>query len=392
MSQRINLLYITTSLSTYGGIEETLRILCGRLDPGRFRIGVCTIKDRPGEVLTVFGEMGIEIFCLGRKGYFFDLLTTLKILRLIRRYRADIVHTHTNKGNLHGRIAAYLARKPLIVTTHHDFGDIGFSKNPKHKKKGPSSIEADHFRNPYNWVYAFLYPFLNVKLNALNAKIIAVSHAVRSVYTCTSDDQRFETVHAPFDDNLFTPKYDGFGNRRIVLGTVGRFSGQKGHLYLLRSLKLLVQTRSDIELRFIGDGPLKPKIKRYIEHNELGRFVQLCGSLPHNSRLYDGIDIYIQPSGAEGCSITLLEAMGVGIPVVAMDMGGPRELIIADKTGILVPPKNPLALKEAILRLIGDQKKALELGRSGQQRAREHFSAGIFIQKMTYIYQALVDV
>ncbi len=390
MPRRISLLFVTTSISSYGGIEETLRVLCLRLNPDLFRIGICTIQDSPHEILDEFKEMDVEVYCIGRQGYFFDFFTALKIFHLIKSFKADIVNTHNNKGNFHGRIAAFLLKRPSIVTTHHDLGDIFFSKNPKLKKQKRSDLLEIHGINPYNLVHAVLYPYLNVKLNNLNSKVITVSDAVRDIYTSNPVDPRFETVYAPYDDTVFKMQYEGFKGRKIFLGTVGRFFRQKGHIYLLQAMKMLVQSRNDIELILIGDGPLKTDIERFIKENDLTSFVKILDCMPHDASLYDGIDIYIQPSVSEGCSITLLEAMGVGIPVIASDIEGPRELIISGKTGVLVPPKNPQALKDAVLRLIENKEKAAELGKTGNRRVLEKFSSNIFIRRMTGIYQDLV--
>lgn len=391
MPRRIHLLFITTSISTYGGIEETLRILCDRLNPTLFRIGLCAIQDHPHEILEEFREMGVETYCLHRTGYFFDLITTLRVSSLIKQFKADIVHTHNDKGNLHGRAASFIAGKPAIVTTHHDLGDILFSKNPKLKTKRSSVLSEISGVDPYQWTHKTLYPFLNIGLNRLNAKVITVSNAVRDIYTSDPLDAHFETVYAPYDETIFRPNNEGFKTEKVTLGTVGRFCKQKGYVYLLQAMKLLVTSRSDIALRIIGDGPLRSDIETFVEENGLTNFVTLCGPLPHDAHLYDDIDIYIQPSVSEGCSITLLEAMGVGIPVIAGDTEGPGELIIPNETGILVPLRNPHALKDAVLHLIENREKARTLGRAGNRRAMACFSATIFIERMTRIYQGLVN-
>ncbi|MCP4350833.1 MAG: glycosyltransferase family 4 protein [Desulfobacterales bacterium] len=111
--------------------------------------------------------------------------------------------------------------------------------------------------------------------------------------------------------------------------------------------------------------------------------------LPHDARLYEDTDICIQPSVFEGCSITILEAMGTGIPVIASNIDGPKELIIPGKTGILVPPKHPDALKDAVLDLIENKEKAVKIGNAGNLRASEKFSSKVFIDKMSQIYQTL---
>ena len=157
VSSSINVLFVTTGIGSFGGIEETLRILCTHLNRNRFRIGLCVIQKIPQESANLFEKLGVQIFALGRKGYFFDPLTTLAVAQVIRRFKADIVHTHHNKGNLHGRLAAgFLASAPS-TTTHHDLSDSRFAKTPA----------ARVARIPGGWVEATLYPFLNVTLSRL---------------------------------------------------------------------------------------------------------------------------------------------------------------------------------------------------------------------------------
>ncbi len=389
MSEKIRILHITTTLNSNGGIEETIRILCRRLDPNRFRIGLCSIQDRPLEILEEFRQMDVEIFCIGRKGYFFDFITISQIKNVIKKFKADIVHTHTDKGNFHGRLAAFLSPKVCIVTTFHSLENMAFSKTPELKKRLSELFDVKCARHQ-NYIYMFVYPFFNIILNQLNSKVITVSNTIRKIYSYNPDNTLYETVYAPYDHTIFKSHYRGFNGKYIILGTVARLERQKGHFYLLQALSKLIKTRKDILLKIIGDGSLKKDIELFIKKNCLEPFVLLCGKLPHDTSLYDDIDIYIQPSIIEGCSITLLEAMGSGIPIIASDIDGPRELIIPDKTGILVPPKNPEALKDAILELIGNKELAFKLGRAGRERAINKFSSKIFAEKMFQIYQKLV--
>ena len=170
---------------------------------------------------------------------------------------------------------------------------------------------------------------------------------------------------------------------------MGRLEREKGHLCLLRVFAELIRSHHNLFLIIIGDGTLRNEIDLFIEKNDLGPYVLVRGNLPHGADLYNGIDIYIQPSLLEGCSITLLEAMGTGIPIIASDVGGPKELIVPNETGLLVPPNDQAALKAAILDLIGNRKKALIFGRAGSERALKNFSSKIFIEKMSRIYQDL---
>ena len=316
--------------------------------------------------------MDAEFFYYPRKGRIFDVFTIFWLRKIITDFQFDIVHTHSNKGNFHGRLAGLLAGKVSIVTTHHDLGDLIFSKTPvlREEAGGQSGLR----RPPYmNFVYSAVYPFFNVKLNRLNSKILTVSSIVKKVYSSEPDNPLFETVYAPYDETIFRPNYQGLRSKRIVLGVVGRLERAKGHLCLLRAFAELIRSHRNLFLIIIGDGTLRNEIDLFIQENDLRSDVLVRGNLSHGADLYSDIDIYIQPSLLEGCSITLLEAMGMGIPIIASDVGGPKELVIPNETGLLVPPNDPAALKAAILDLIGNKEKAWDLGRAGSERALKHF-------------------
>ncbi len=387
---RIKVLQISTSLSSHDGLAETLRLLCRRLSPGSFQLGICTITDRDSDILAAFRELPIEIFTLNRRGFFFDPLTTLSVRGIIREFRPDIVHTHNNKGNFHGRLAA-VGTRSAIVTTHHDSGDIIYARTPSLKQRASFDAMDVHDVHHPTFVETRIYPFLNLALNRLNTKVISVSDAVGRIHTRDLHHERFETVHAPYDDEIFSHRCAGQGDS-IVLGTVARLTRVKGHSTLLKAMRLLNEVSdSKIKLRIIGEGPLRSEIEAFIRANDLESVVRLCGHLPHDEKLYEGIDIYLQPSLSEGSSITLLEAMACSIPVIASDIEGPKELIVNQESGLLVPTKDPEALAAAIQDLINDPERARRLGQKGSERAQSLFSAEVFAERMTRIYRNILS-
>lgn len=387
----INVLHITANIAESGGIREILRLLSARLDKRLFRMGICSITEKTSEIPAEFRDLGIDLFGLGRTGYFFDLLTTTEARKVINGFEADIVHTHHNKGNLHGRLAAVIPPRVALATTHHDMGDLTLSREPKAQHNRNPELTDFYSTNDPDWLARTLYPYLNIQLNRLNDLVISVSAAVRAIYASGPDDPRHVVVHSPYDESLFRKSYHGFTGDRVTLGTVGRLYNPKGHKYLVEAMKVLSASHGNIHLKIIGEGELGQSLGSLIHKHGLNHCVQLCGNLPHNTDLYQGLDIYVQPSVSEGCGISVLEAMGTGVPVIASDIDGIRELINTGESGILVPPKDPVALAQAIDYLITNRDKALELGEAGQKRACENFSAKVFIDAMSRIYKAMVE-
>lgn len=388
----ISVLHVTRSLASRGGIEEYLRLLGSRLDRSCFRMAICAILDRrQGDILPEFSNSDISIFCGNRRGHPCDLGTTLWIKKAIKKFRADIVHTHTDKGNFHGRLAAVISRVP-VVTTHHDMGDMAFAKTPGVKPRfGPPASRLSLNTKP-NFIDAIIFPFLNVAFNRFNTKVVCVSGAVKRIYTAKPNDPDVVAVHSPYDETIFQPDFKGLRGEGVTLGVVGRLVTQKGHIYLLEALKKLKNNGRQIFLKVIGTGDLEGELRRFVKENNLARLVTFCGDLPHNASLYDGIDIYVQPSVLEGCSITLLEAMGSGIPVIASDIDGPAELIAHGKTGILVKPEDPAALAAAVECLLADRAKALQIGQAAADMIHRNYASKVFVKKMENLYYEIAAV
>lgn len=385
MSEPVRILFVVTALARFGGIEETIRILCAGLDRDRFRIGICVLQNPSPEAAAVFEELGVDLFPLRRGGYFFDPLTTFKVGRVIRRFGADIVHTHFNKGNLHGRLAAYCLRNVAIATTHHDLNDARFAKSGGVPVKQVTG----------GWAERILYPWLNVVLNRVNHKVIAVSDAVARVYARDGEGPRLKIVQAPFDETIFCGGAEPFGKTKqggVVLGSTGRLEWEKGFHELLSAFEKIAVQFPDVRLDLVGDGSLRSQLESRVRASGLASRVRFTGPLPHNAEIYRSMDLYVQPSLFEGASITILEAMGVGLPVVATDSGGPAGLVRQGETGLLVPSGDANALSEAVVHLLKHPDEAIRMGEAGHRRAHDLFSSRVFIEEMTRIYLELADI
>ncbi|MEO5377600.1 MAG: glycosyltransferase [Magnetococcus sp. DMHC-6] len=195
MSSRLRILHITTQLLPHGGIEENLRLLAQRLDPNHFELFLCPIRNTLAEIPASFINLPIHLLPLNRAGSLYDIFTTIALWRLIRNIKPHIVHTHNNKGNFHGRLAARWYSRTAIVTTHHDLGDWRAATGHPLKWRG---LTADE-----NWLDHLIYPILNLRMNRLNHGIIVVSQAVGHLHS--HPGRGLYLLPAPYDDHLFVP-------------------------------------------------------------------------------------------------------------------------------------------------------------------------------------------
>jgi glycosyltransferase involved in cell wall biosynthesis len=140
----------------------------------------------------------------------------------------------------------------------------------------------------------------------------------------------------------------------------------------------------------VGDGPLRQALEEKARALRLNGTVRFLGAVPNASSLLPHFDIFVLSSLWEGMSNSLLEAMAAGKPVVATDAGGSPEVVIDGKTGILVPPNDPEALADAMLRLLADRELARSLGEAGRVRVQSEFTLETMVARLEELYDSLL--
>lgn len=176
----------------------------------------------------------------------------------------------------------------------------------------------------------------------------------------------------------------GLREDELVLGSVGRLTDQKGHRYLLEALRRL--DRRDVRVLIAGEGPLRDELERLAG----GLPVTFLGQRDDVPRLLAALDVFVFPSEFEGLPFTLLEAMAAGVPVVASDVDGNRDAVEDEVTGILVPPRDPRALADAIGRQLERPDERARLGEAGRRRAAEVFSLERMVERTQAVYEELL--
>ena len=168
----------------------------------------------------------------------------------------------------------------------------------------------------------------------------------------------------------------------------------KDQITLLRSF-VLTRSKSNkykqqLRLVLVGDGPLEEKIKKYIYDNDLSGFVWLPGQREDIPNILNNLDIFVLPSRGEGISNTILEAMACSKPIVATNVGGNSELVLQDKTGLLIEKENPTAMSLALLDYIDNPEKIQKHGMFGRKRVEELFSIDHMIVRYSRLYKSLL--
>jgi glycosyltransferase involved in cell wall biosynthesis len=273
-----------------------------------------------------------------------DALALVALVRLCRKLRPDIVHAHSSKVGVLGRLAAWLARVPVRVFTVHGW-----------------SFAA------YDGLAGRLFLWIERLMRPLTTAVVCVSDATRrqGLAARACDPSRAVVIHNAVDAASFCERAETPGPCRIV--SVGRFAYPKDFGTLLDALELV---EGDWHAALVGDGPGLEEVAARVEARG---HVEVLGPRGDVSEVLARSDVFVLSSRSEGFPVSILEAMAAGLPVVATDVGGVAEAVVHDETGHLVPPGEPRALAEALERLVADPDLRRRLGESGRARALRLF-------------------
>jgi glycosyltransferase involved in cell wall biosynthesis len=251
--------------------------------------------------------------------------------------------------------------------------------------------DVPRYSERYKALYTFLTPII-LRIWKDAASVVSNSVGLRTLALESAPQQRIEVIPNGIDLALFSPK-DGkstlsepdgdSGKRRVVC--VCRLIERKGVWELLKGFQTVAREMPDTHLDLIGAGILDELVKQWVDEQGLGDRVTLHGAVAHDEipEYLRRAALFVLPSHAEGMSNALLEGMACGLPIVVTDTGGTAELL--KDNGLVVPKKNPAAIAEAIIEILGDEKKRVEMGEASLKIART-FSWKAMARKYMELY------
>lgn len=295
----------------------------------------------------------------------------LGLAAVLRASGAQLVHTHGGTAGFYGRLAARWVGGQRTVHTYHGIHylhDKSLRKRYLHR-----AIDRTLLR----WTDEVICVAKSDRDLALKERLALPDHV--SVVYNGIDIARFEKAQAD-DGRTAQP------SREFIVGTVGRLHEQKGHTVLLQAASFIRGACPQVRFRIIGDGPLRESLEgqaRALGLNGIVEFVGARDDVPEQLRHFD---LFVLPSLWEGMPYVVLEAMAAGVPIVATDVDGVREIITSDGEGVLVSPGNGRALGAAVIDLVGNDARRAELGARGAQVVRERFSLESMIDQTVSVY------
>lgn len=317
-----------------------------------------------------------------------DLRALAELYRVFRRERPDIVHTHTPKAALLGQYAAVAARVPIRVHTIHGLYFPGHMT----RRTRPLFVALERL--------TMRFAHLNLSQNPEDIPVAIqerICHPDRIEFLGNGIDlSRFDpaSVHAARVEELRTElDLPPRGDVRIV-GIVGRVNREKGYLEFFDAAARVARSASDV--RFLIVGPVEKEKANALDPVALTREYGLTGRVVYAglrsemAELYSLMDVLVLPSHREGFPRSPMEASAMGRPVVATDIRGCRQVVVDDETGFLVPPRDPEALAEAILRLLDDPARMMRMGRAARAHALANFDEQRVVDRTLAAYGRLL--
>jgi len=299
------------------------------------------------------------------------------------RRKYDIVHTHSSKAGVLGRLAAKIMRVPVIVHTPHTFAFLFKDHTTRLLKTG--FLELERFLGRFTDKLIAVSPSEKrsiVRSNVISAEKIEVINNAVNVSELSQNG--FIPAEVKKELNLPLDSY--------IIGTVGLLNVAKGQKYLILAGVEALKKIPNLKILIVGSGELEEELKALTRQQQISSQVIFTGYRSDVARMLSVMDIFVLPSLWEAMPFAVLEAMAVGKPVIATEVDGARDAVIHGETGLLVPTGDEKALAKAILRLWGNRGEAQRMGQAGQRRAGSLFNMDLMIKQTERLYLDLAVV
>ena len=377
-SRRRAVLHLLTG-RTFGGAEEhALSILTAIREYG-FEPELAAPAELIAAMEPALTDAGVKCLPLEFSSRL-DVLTGARLLRFLRRENIAILHCHLFTASLFGAGVARMAGVGAVLETCH----------------GPEVWRMGKGLRASFWV--------DRQVGRLVDKYIAVSHAAERhlVENKRVPKNKIRVVHNGRDLDRFAPANAqrrraatraalGLGDEPVIL-TMARLDDQKGHRHLIDALAILAARRPNLVTLLAGEGPLEDSLRAQCAALGIADRVRFLGYRRDVPEILEAADIVVLPSLYEGLPLVAIEALAAGRPMVATEVDGTPEVVIHEKTGLLVPPANPAALAAAIERLLNNPSLASRLASDGRKFVNENFAVQRQIEQTAALYSELTGM
>jgi glycosyltransferase involved in cell wall biosynthesis len=305
-----------------------------------------------------------------------DLRALWSLVRLFRQERPTIVHTHTSKAGILGRVAAWLAGVPIIIHTPH--GHVFYG----------------HFGVVCSWVFQMIERVFARG----TSKIITLTELEKQdhLQRHIGRERQFRSVFSGIDVAQYQGASEarkisrsrlGCSDEERIVGSVGWLTPIKGHQYLIQAISKLKPRYPNLQCHILGSGPLQEELMKLAADLGIGSAIRFPGYRQDVPTYLAAMDIFVLPSLNEGMGRALIEAMAAGLPVVATNVGGIPAIVQDGSTGSLVPPGNSELLAKALDRYLQSPERAKDIGAAARAHITEKFDVSSLVRGVEGVYE-----
>ncbi len=349
-----------------GGISTYLLTLIGGYVARGHQVFVATSG---GECVAEAEELGarhilvpgFKVKCALHPGL---LPGVMAVRRFIKNESIDIVHAQTRVTQSVAALAGILSGCPYVSTCH------GFFKAR---------------------IFRIVFPLWGRRAIAISGPV--AKHLTRDLWVSSAkvvlvpngiDNQKFFPATAQ-QCHALRQRF-GVGSSPVV-GIIARLSDVKGHAYLIQAMNELVHGLPGVKCLIVGEGPLEQELKEQVRHLRLESSVKFVPISGQPAEIMPVFDVFVMPSLQEGLGLSVMEAQSCGVPVVASRVGGLVEAVKDGETGILVPPRDHLALADALMKVLLDKELASRFGLAGREWIIKNFSMDQMVERTLAVYE-----
>jgi len=366
----MKILHVISSSGMYGA-ESVILNLSRWFNAERHRSIVAVFLNQSNSNLELYWncrQQAIESHQIPSKGRI-DWTAIRRIRELALSTAADVVHAHGYKADVFVHLALGRTKLPYVATCHNWLDNDSKSR---------------------------VYGYVDRRILSEYSRVAAVSGEVeRRLCHSGIDPDRVELIRNGIDVRSFLLESHGFKcehpqQTNLIVGFVGRLSLEKGPDIFVRAAMEVLRHHEGVEFHLAGDGPEFTTIQDLVDDLGVGEKIRLLGHVRDMAPLYHSFDIMVASSRREGLPIAVLEGMASSLPVIASSVGDVPKIINHGRTGLLVPPDDPLVLAQTILRLLEDPPMRSRLGAAARQFVSEVFSVDRMAREYLQLYEKAI--
>ena len=363
--------------SKFGGDTVYMFTLAEMFRQSGGEVSICTTTK---ETIDVAKSKGFPVFLepkiVREVSPVIDFLAVFKMAALCRREGFDIVHTHTSKGGVVGRIGARIGGVKNIVHTIHGFAF----------HEGTTFMKKSIYENIERIAGLFCDIAISVnhedRITAISRRILPKDKII-TIRNGVSKERIQSTL-----DCLEIREELKLRDDQLLVGTISRFAEQKDPFTFIRAAEIALDSGVDAKFLYAGDGSMFDEAVAYINNSRHLESFLLPGFVDNPSGYFGALDIFVTTSLYEGMPIALLEAMCAGLPLVVSDAKGNRECV-TDKTALMVRVGKPQDVAEAIVKFAKSPTLRIEFGNLAKQRFLENFTVDRMLEQTSKVYKRI---